>query len=99
MPRQNARSAIRSADDFLGRPYTLRFYEGEYVETDALGEWHTPCASLYKVAETDGLLLLYHSKTRADVLEKRRFLKGALEELTAFLRGTCGLSYKRIQSE
>ncbi len=99
VPRQNARSVIGAADGFLDRPYTLWFYEEEYVETNALGEWHTPYASLYKVVETDGLILLYHNKTRADILEKGRFLKGAPDELTTYLRETCGLSYKRLQSE
>lgn len=93
------RQVIRSADGFLDQPYVLRFYERAYTETNALGEWRTPYASLYKLVETDGLLLLYHNKTRADILEKAGFTKGAPEELTGYLRDVCGISYKRIKSQ
>ena len=91
LPRQNARQVIRSADGFLDQPYVLRFYERAYTETNALGEWRTPYASLYKLVETDGLLLLYHNKTRADILEKAGFTKGAPEELTGYLRDVLSL--------
>ncbi len=97
LPRQNARSVIRSASGFVDQSYTLRFYEEEYAEENALGEWRTAYAALYKVVETDGLILLYHNKTRADILEKTNFTKGSPESLIAYLRTFPDISYKRLK--
>lgn len=97
LPRQNARSVIRSASGFVDQPYTLRFYEEEYAEKNALGEWRTAYASLYKVVETDRLILLYHNKTRADILEKTDFTKGSPEDLITYLRTYPDISYKRLK--
>ena len=87
---------VTSSQDILGLPYTLRFYPEEYIDYSPRGEWHTAYAALYAVRETDDLLLLYQTKFKFTIIDKRGFTRGTPEELVRFLCADGRLSCQRL---
>ena len=79
------KTMVTSSQDILGLPYTLRFYPEEYIDYSPRGEWHTAYAALYAVRETDDLLLLYQTKFKFTIIDKRGFTRGTPEDLVRFL--------------
>lgn len=79
------KNMVTSSQDILGLPYTLRFYPEEYIDYSPRGEWHTAYAALYAVRETDDLLLLYQTKFKFTIIDKRGFTRGTPEDLVRFL--------------
>lgn len=84
----------RNSQGIFGLPYTIAFYEGEYVEYSPRGEMHTPYGIMYKIVETEELLFLYQNKMAANIVDKSKMTKGTAEEITAFLRVRCPVPYR-----
>ena len=91
------KSMLKSSAGQLGLPFTLRFLPAEYIEYTPRGELHTAYSMLYRIVETDRLILLYHNKMQAHILEKGRFTRGTPEELLTYLRSVCPATYKRLR--
>ena len=97
IPKTALRQAIITNPDRLNMPFTLRFYPAEYIEYSPRGEFRTAYAQLYKIVESDRLILLYQSKWMAQIVDKAAFSKGTPEELVHFLRDGRHIRYKRVK--
>ena len=91
------KNTIATSRDIIGLPYTLRFYPQEYVDYSPRGEWHTAYSALYAVRETNDLLLIYQTKFKISILDKRCFTRGTPETLVSFLCSSGQVPYKRLQ--
>ena len=90
------KTMVTSSQDILRLPYTLRFYPEEYIDYSPRGEWHTAYAALYAVRETDDLLLLYQTKFKFTIIDKRGFTRGTPEDLVRFLHADGRFSCQRL---
>lgn len=96
-PKISSRAMLKTAKGLIGRPYALWFYADKMVEYSPRGQKWYPFAELYKVVESDDLLLLYINRAQAHVFEKSYFRKGTPEALTAYLTEVCHVPYKRVR--
>ena len=88
---------LKSGRGIENAPFTVCLYGDRLVEYTPRGQTCTPYNTIYRVLETSDLLLIYISKMEAHILDKSGFRKGTPEALTAYLRGTWHVPYKRVK--
>lgn len=96
-PRISSRALLKTAKGMVGRSHSLCFYADRLTEYTSRSQLTTYYEELYKVVESDELVLLYINKIQAHILDKSGFRKGTPEALTAYLRGTWHVPYKRVK--
>ena len=96
-PKICTKQYLKSARGIENAPFTVCLYGDRLVEYTPRGQTCTPYNTIYRVLETSDLLLIYISKMEAHILDKSGFRKGTPEALTAYLRGTWHVPYKRVK--
>ncbi len=96
-PRISSRALLKTAKGMVGRSHSLCLYADRLTEYTSRSQLTTYYGELYKVVESDELVLLYINKIQAHILDKSGFRKGTPEALTAYLRGTWHVPYKRVK--
>lgn len=96
MPRSSARRLYQSAKGIANLPFTMRFFDDEFLEFTPTGEQHTRYADILFAVYTPQMLVIFISEAQGYVLYPGDFTIGTLMDLVTYLHRQKQVPFKKI---
>lgn len=94
--KQYASMMEKTAKGQIDLPFTIRFFENEWIEFTPKGETHQRYEDIYRVVETQDAVVIYISTAQGYILYRTDFTRGEAAHLLCFLRFQKRVAYQFI---